>query len=168
MQGCVKGVATYIKKEQPSVYMVGCACHLIHLAAERGSKQLHMGIEDNLIDIYYYLDKSSKRKSLLQEAQKLCNDDVRKILKHVSTRWLSLGICVNRLLEQWQSLTVYFEEEVRANKPKSSSGKALAKSSSSKDPAKSSRDTGLKRLNPTEQVIISNIFFFSKVTILQY
>ena len=34
----------------------------MHIAAEKAAKQLPVAVEDLLIDIYYYLEKSSKRK----------------------------------------------------------------------------------------------------------
>lgn len=96
MQGLGKGVAAFLKAQHPHIYLVGCPCHLIHLAAERASRQLSVNIEDFLITFYYYLDKSSKRKSSLRDIQIMCDTEVRKILKLASTRWLSLGQCVNR------------------------------------------------------------------------
>ena len=36
---------------------------------------------------------------------------MRKIVKHVSTRWLSLEKCIGRLLQQWPALLQYFESE---------------------------------------------------------
>lgn len=100
MQGLGKVVEAFLKAQSPHIYLVGCACHLIHLAAERASRQLSVNIEDFLVTIYYYLDKSSKRKSSLRDIQIMCDADVRNILKMSSTRWLSLGQCVNRLLQQ--------------------------------------------------------------------
>ena len=117
-QGLGKGVAAFLKAQNLHIYLVGCACHLINLAAERASRQLSVNIEDFLITIYYYLDKSSKRKSNLRDIQIMCDTDVRKILKLASTRWLSLGQCVNRLLQQWDPLTGFFENEVDTGKKK--------------------------------------------------
>lgn len=68
------------------------------------------------MDIFYYLEKSAKRKDRLVEFQGMHNTEVRKILKHVPTRWLSLGRCLTRLLEQWQPLVSFFLNET---KPKS-------------------------------------------------
>lgn len=53
---------------------------------------------------------------MLRDLQMLCDTDVRKILKLCSTRWLSLGQCVNRLLQQWEPLTLFFAEEVAGKK----------------------------------------------------
>ena len=84
---------------------------LIHIAAENACKQLPVAVDELLIDIFFYLDKSSKRHQELQKFQSLYGTEVRKILKHVSTRWLSLGICLRRLLDQWEPLKEYFRTQ---------------------------------------------------------
>ena len=35
------------------------------------------------------------------------NNEVRKVIDHVSTRWLSFGKCLERTLIQWDSLESY-------------------------------------------------------------
>ncbi|XP_063765200.1 zinc finger BED domain-containing protein 5-like [Eleginops maclovinus] len=111
MQGLKAGTAGYINKKNSAVYVLGCPCHLIHLAAEKAAAQLPVSIEELLVDIYFYLDKSSKRKQGLKKFQDLCGVEMRKIVKHVSTRWLSLDKCIARLLQQWPALLQYFESE---------------------------------------------------------
>ena len=36
------------------------------------------------------------------------NTYIGKVIKHVSTRWLSLGKCFDRRLTQWDALKFYF------------------------------------------------------------
>ena len=36
------------------------------------------------------------------------NNEIRKVIKLVCTRWLSLGKCIERTLKQWESLESYF------------------------------------------------------------
>ena len=36
MTGVHKGVASFILKENPDVFISGCSCHLLHLAARNG------------------------------------------------------------------------------------------------------------------------------------
>lgn len=108
MTGQYKGTAAFISKENPNVFIQGCACHLIHIAAQKAAKELPVSIEDLLIDLYYYLDKSALRHQKLKQCQVLCDTATHKILKHTSTRWLSLKNCVDRLLEQWPVLQNFF------------------------------------------------------------
>ena len=104
MSGLGKGVIAYIMRVQPSIYFMGCACHLLNIAAQKAAKELPCSVSDVLIDIYYFLDKSANRKQKLKEFQGLYGDSTRKILKLVNTRWLSLGQCLNRLLDMWDPL----------------------------------------------------------------
>jgi len=124
MQGKSKGVAAYLCKKAPTVYMLGCACHLMHLAAIKAADALKIKVDELLIDIYYYLDKSSKRHQQLKHFQALCDVETHKILKHVSVRWLSIGMCLSRLLEQWAPLSAIFKSEYEAQYPVSGSTKA--------------------------------------------
>uniref|UniRef100_A0A8C1QXY7 DUF4371 domain-containing protein n=1 Tax=Cyprinus carpio TaxID=7962 RepID=A0A8C1QXY7_CYPCA len=162
MQGLRKGVAAFIKSQNPHIYMVGCACHLMHLAAEKASRSLCIDIEDMLILIYYYLDKSSKRKALLRDLQILCDTDVRKILKLSSTRWLALGKCVNRLLQQWEPLTLFFAEEAagkKAAKPLTSSAHPSLKSPAAPKPSTLTPTSGKLAVSKT----LSSSFLKTKV-----
>jgi len=60
MVGIHTGVGTHIKNKIP-IHII-CPCHLLHIAAKTATKQLHVDIEEALVDIFFYLDKSSKRK----------------------------------------------------------------------------------------------------------
>ena len=55
MTGSISGTAAFIRKANPNAYIMGCLCHRLHLAAEKGAKQLTFSPEDLLIPIYYYL-----------------------------------------------------------------------------------------------------------------
>ena len=54
--------------------------------------------EEFLIDSYYHFHLSCKRKDEGREAMEFCEVDVRKVLKHVETCWLSLSKCLERSL----------------------------------------------------------------------
>lgn len=111
MTGIHKGVSAFIHGKNPEVYINGCPCHLLHLVARTATKELSKDIEELLVDIFFYLDKSSKRKKSLQAFQRKCGTELHAIIKHGPTRWLSLHSCVDRLLEQWEPLKEYFKEE---------------------------------------------------------
>ena len=102
MTGKRKGVAAYVRREIPDVFIQGCPCHLIHLAAGRAADELTFAVDELLVDIFYYLAKSSKRKQQLHQFQELCDVKTQKILKHVATRWLSLGTCIG--LKKWAKI----------------------------------------------------------------
>ena len=49
MQGLHKGIAAFVKQIPPSVFVLGCPCHLMHLAAETACRQQPVVVEDILI-----------------------------------------------------------------------------------------------------------------------
>ena len=59
MTGKYKGVWPFIPKENPNVFLAQCCCHLLHIGADRGCQALDAPVEDLVIDVYYYLHKSS-------------------------------------------------------------------------------------------------------------
>ncbi|XP_066020951.1 uncharacterized protein [Pocillopora verrucosa] len=75
------------------------------------AKIIGISAEELLIDQYYWFDKSTKRKGILLEYMQFCNQEYGKILKHSSTRWLSLERCVQRTLEKYTGLKSYFLSE---------------------------------------------------------
>ena len=58
MTGKYKGVWSFIRKENPNVFLAQCCCHLLHIGADRGCQALDAPVEDLVIDVYYYLHKS--------------------------------------------------------------------------------------------------------------
>ena len=72
---------------------------------------LPLAVDQLLIDVYYYLDKSSKRQENFKQQQILLDIETSKILKHGTTRWLSLGLCLPRLLNNWRALYKFFLKE---------------------------------------------------------
>ena len=112
MIGKNKGLTAFISNKNPHIKFIGCCCHLLHRALQKASKvAIPVDIEFFVIQIYYYLDKSSKRKHELVAYQQLCNEKIHKILKHVNTRWLSLETSLGRIIEQWEPLKLFFNPE---------------------------------------------------------
>nr|XP_034324959.1 uncharacterized protein LOC109619707 [Crassostrea gigas] len=59
----------------------------------------------------------SNRKEKYKEFLEFTDTEPIKILKHCSTRWLSLEKCVNRLLHHWPALQSYFNSHEDVEKP---------------------------------------------------
>lgn len=60
---------------------------------------------------------SSNRREQYQQLQEFTDTDPMKILKHCSTRWLSLERCVQRTLQRWPALKSYFQSHAECEKP---------------------------------------------------
>ncbi|KAJ8021093.1 hypothetical protein HOLleu_40864 [Holothuria leucospilota] len=67
-------------------------------------------------DHKYFIDKSQLRHKRIIELQVEHGQEVKKILKHVSTRWLSLERAISRLLDYWDPLLCFFKEESCASR----------------------------------------------------
>ena len=108
-------IMTRIRGVNSRVYFMGCPCHIAHNAASNAAdflrKDTKFDVEELLIDIFFWFDKSTKRKSSLQEYCCFCDIEYRKIIKHVSTRWLSLLTAIERVLKQFSGLKSYFMSE---------------------------------------------------------
>ena len=109
MVGKHNSVLSRVRGKQPNVFSQGCVCHLANLCLLAGVKVLPVDVDDFLVDLFYFFDKSAKRREELSEFQEFTNTPQSKILKHVKTRWLSLEKVVKRVLQQWDALYGYFD-----------------------------------------------------------
>ena len=89
MMGVHNGVVAHIVKQCPSIAVIGCACHLIHLAAQKPAGELPVDIEDFLVDVYYYLEKSTKQHQNIKKCQVLCDVTTRENPEACEHRWSS-------------------------------------------------------------------------------
>ena len=96
-----------------AMFFPWAVCHLAALCAAAALKKLPFLIDDLLVDIYYHFKHSSKR---CEEFPIVLKDfdgiAPARVLKHCSTRWLSLERAVNRLLQLWPALYAYFNREI--------------------------------------------------------
>lgn len=115
MVGKHNSVLSRVKSKQPKVFSLGCVCHLANLCLLAGVSKLPIDIDDFFVDLYYFFDKSAKRKQDLREFQEFTGTSQLKILKHCKTRWLSLERAVKRVLVQWDALYAYFDKEAESN-----------------------------------------------------
>ncbi|KAJ8048457.1 hypothetical protein HOLleu_00782 [Holothuria leucospilota] len=116
MQGLQKGVAHYLLKENSGMYILGCPCHLMNLAAQKACSKLPLSVDDLLVDIYYYLGKKQQQKTKSTAVPAFQWKGHQKILKHVGTHWLSLEIAINRLIEQWEPVRTFLMQNTRVQR----------------------------------------------------
>ena len=150
MMGKKNGVAAFVRRKHENIFVSGCTCHLVNLTVSKALSALPVDVAEVLIDIFYYLEKSSKRKQHLREFQEVHCTDGHAILKHCPTRWLSLQNCLARLLEQIEPLTEFFAEESRPLREKAE--KKLASENSENQPPNKKRKTanGSRSCDKTE------------------
>lgn len=106
---------THVQEKNAACYFMGCLCHLVHNIASHASDALQKStgfdVEDLCVDIYYWFDKSTKRKGILRDFCGFCDSNYREVVRYVSVRWLSLERAVYRILQLYNSLQSYFNSE---------------------------------------------------------
>ncbi|KAL5241694.1 hypothetical protein ACI65C_009104 [Semiaphis heraclei] len=112
MMGENNSVASRMKIEFPGIFIMKCVCHSAHLCASEACKRLPRSCEDLARNIFNYLKSSSKRQCEFSQFQTFLNLDPHKILHPSQTRWLSLTAVVDRVIEQWDALRLYFLDTV--------------------------------------------------------
>lgn len=110
MFGKHHSVSQLLIKDHPWILPVKCSCHLIHLCASKASLKLPKSLEDLCRNIYSHFNLSSQRIDAFHEFQDFFDVHKHKILKAGNTRWLSMKMCVDRVLEQYEPLKLYFTE----------------------------------------------------------
>lgn len=109
MKGVRSGVQKLIKNEHPTLYDVGCICHLADQTVKAGMTTLPIDIDELFIDIVYFFYHSSKRKQEFVDLWcSLFTNEPEVILKHCPTCWLSLLRCVDHYINQLEGLKSYF------------------------------------------------------------
>ncbi|KAL3831791.1 hypothetical protein ACJMK2_023495 [Sinanodonta woodiana] len=113
MTGANKGVYHFVKEKHDHVFLAGCTLHIVHNAAKKAAGHLP-NLDEVLLDVYHYFNKSSSRQDRFKGDQELCGLEEKRMLKHVCTRWLSITRCLERMLKNWDALKVFFSEEKKA------------------------------------------------------
>ena len=109
MKSARSGVQKLIKNECSHVFDVGCICYLANFAVKAGMQTLPVDIDQLFVDIFYYFFHSSKREQQFCDLWcSLFTSEPQTILKHSTTRWLSLLRCVGRYLTQFDGLKSFF------------------------------------------------------------
>lgn len=110
--GRYNSIKSRVLDKNSHVFFMGCPCHILHNTASKAMSQfgsvVGFDIKDLCVDLFYWFEQSTKRKGLLNEFCSFCDVEYRKILKHISVRWLSLEIAVERALKQYVALKSYF------------------------------------------------------------
>ncbi|KAK3931257.1 Zinc finger protein 862 [Frankliniella fusca] len=111
MMGAHNSVSSRMKLELPGIFIMTCICHSLLLCASEGCKQLPRVVEDLSRNIFNIFKSSSKRKAMYRQFQTFYDLDPLQILKPAQTRWLSLRAVVDRILLQWDALSLFFDDQ---------------------------------------------------------
>lgn len=112
MVGQHHSVYKILKGYQENLILVKCICHSLALAASYASQKLPSHLDYLIEQTHSWFSRSSLRQGKYAEIYKTMNSSTppHKLLKYVKTRWLSRYECVCRILENWETLQLYFKE----------------------------------------------------------
>lgn len=108
MMGEHNSVSSRLKEHCPGITIMKCVCHSAHLCASQACKELPRRCEDLAREIYAFFKSSSKRQCQFVEFQEYYKLKPLKMLHPSQTRWLSLVAVVERILDQWAALRLFF------------------------------------------------------------
>ena len=98
--GAKNSIKSRVTEINPSVYFVGCPCHMIHNAAQKAAEAFgdvsQFDIEECCIDHFY---------------SSFCDTMYRGFIKHINVRWLTLHKAVERILQIFSASRSYFSSE---------------------------------------------------------
>lgn len=114
MMGHKAGVQQKLLEFNPTLYVFGCSCHTLDLCSSAACAKLPNSVEELTRDIYSYFSHSCKRIDSFKEYQLFTETQPHRILRPSQTRWLSLQLVVDRILEQWAALKLFFTNEALA------------------------------------------------------
>ncbi|XP_036317486.1 zinc finger MYM-type protein 6-like, partial [Rhagoletis pomonella] len=111
MAGELGGLKAKFMKDG-DIFYIKCSCHSLHLCSAYACKKLPIEIDKLCRSIYTFFAHSAKRIYDFKEFQEYCQVEPHKILGVSTTRWLALEGVINRIIEQWDALQLYFISNV--------------------------------------------------------
>ena len=118
MVGRYKGIGARLKEDYPHIVNMADPSHLYNTVFKKALKSIPKNVLDMINDITSHFSQSTQRTSLLNEIQVEKKLRILKVCDFGKTRWLSLKETINRLLEIWPSLAIYFKEHGTKNQAK--------------------------------------------------
>ncbi|EEZ98954.1 hypothetical protein TcasGA2_TC004808 [Tribolium castaneum] len=108
MMGHISGIKARFHELNPNIFVLGCTCHSLHLAASAACSKIPKDLEEFVRNLYNYFSNSPKRINQLEEFQKFLDLKPFKMIRPCQTRWLSLQAVMDRIILLWDSLQLHF------------------------------------------------------------
>lgn len=102
----MKSLKRKLKQDvNPALVNIGeCTLHKVHNAFAKGINAFGDNVESALLDAYHFFKNSAVRSATLKTNQKCLGLPDGVLLRHVSSRWLTLGPALERFIEQYPAL----------------------------------------------------------------
>jgi len=91
------------------VVKANCNAHVLHNTLKKVTDVINCDIETTVTCVYSHFSISTNRRVQLQDFFDFVDLEYSDLLRHVPTRWLSLGPAIERLLKSWPAVISYFQ-----------------------------------------------------------
>ena len=100
-----------IKIRKKGLVKIGsCNIHVVHNAFLQGLKILGTDVSDLVLKLYYFFHNFPVRREDFQKIQVELKIAEHNFVKHVESRWLTLGPATDRAIEQRKAIVHYFKK----------------------------------------------------------
>lgn len=106
--GIHHSVYQLLLKDNANLYPSQCAAHMLHNSVKFAIDKCEFDVEHLVLKVYSHLSYHAKRVDKLKSCFEDAGIQYQNILKHVTTRWLSLHPAIERLLKGLPALNMYF------------------------------------------------------------
>ncbi|XP_016665151.1 uncharacterized protein LOC107885900 [Acyrthosiphon pisum] len=103
-----KSAYTLLHNENNKLIKSDCLAHIINNYFKHGLQKLDFDIETVVLKIYSHFSSSASRRENLKSFFYFAQVDWEELVKHVPTRWLSLGPAIDKILKFYPALISYF------------------------------------------------------------
>ena len=110
MVGPAQGMCSRLQQRYPYLIKVKDFSHLFNKVFEKGLKGFPKSVTELVSAISSHFSYSNQRVAVLKEIQRQNNLTEADVTTYVNTRWLSMRDTLQRILDIWPSLRLYFEK----------------------------------------------------------
>ncbi|GFS75352.1 dimer_Tnp_hAT domain-containing protein [Trichonephila clavipes] len=91
-------------EENNDIIAAHCNDHIFHNCAKNALKVMPVDVENIVMKVFAEFSCSAKKREDLKECFDFFESEYREVIRHVSTRWLSLFKALDRMLSSWGPL----------------------------------------------------------------
>lgn len=99
-----------LQNNNDKIIAVGCPAHILHNSVKHAAGKCKFDLENMVLKVYNYFSYHAKRVQALKDFFEFYDSEFAPVLRHVTTRWLSLLPAIERLVKSYEILKNFFIE----------------------------------------------------------
>ena len=86
-----------------------CPLHILHSSFRKGMTSTEWTIDESINDMWFWFSRSAaRREDFVKVANSIVEGYAHFLHRFVCTRWIEIGIVLERIIEQWNIINEYF------------------------------------------------------------